>query len=157
MVLAKCIADGLAPSTATLGEVARHVAELRLVFGTLDPDTSPTRQRRADFDEIASGFRAEPSPIHDHMAGVMERFAEGIGVRGATARREWEAMLAGYRKQFGGLATLLTVDFQYAGGEVREHEFYVARFADGWKKYITNEEVDSTFSSQLGTESTGSQ
>jgi hypothetical protein len=65
--------------------------------------------------------------------------------------------VAGEEAQFGGLATLLTVDFQYAGGEVREHEFYVARFADGWKKYITNEEVDSTLSSQLGTESTGSQ
>jgi hypothetical protein len=80
MALAKCIEDGLAPSTATLGEVAGHVVELRLVFGTLDPDTSPTRQRRADFDEIASGFRAEPSPIHNHMAGVMERFAPGLFV-----------------------------------------------------------------------------
>jgi hypothetical protein len=78
--LAKCIEDGLAPSKATHDDVAGHVAELRLVFDTLDPDTGPTRRRRADFDEIAFGFRAEPSPIHQHMAGVMERFAPGLFV-----------------------------------------------------------------------------
>jgi hypothetical protein len=64
--------------------------------------------------------------------------------------------VAGEEVQFGGLATRLDVDLQYAGGQVREHEFEVARFADGWKKYIPNEEVDYTLSSQLGTESTGS-
>jgi hypothetical protein len=60
--------------------VAGHVAELRLVFRTLDPDAGPGRQRRADFDKIALGLRAEPSPIHKHMAGVMERFAPGLFV-----------------------------------------------------------------------------
>ena len=37
--------------------------------------------------------------------GVMERFADGIGKRGARARREWEARFAGYREQFPQLAT----------------------------------------------------
>jgi hypothetical protein len=64
--------------------------------------------------------------------------------------------VAGEEAQFGGSATRLTVDLQYAGGQIREHEFYVARSADGWKKYISNEEVDYTLSSQLGTESTSS-
>jgi transketolase len=35
----------------------------------------------------------------------MERFADGIGKRGARARREWEALFAGYREQFPQLAT----------------------------------------------------
>jgi hypothetical protein len=64
----------------TLDEVASHVVDLRLVYGTLDPDTGSIRDRRADFNEIASGFRAAPSPIHDHMAGVMERFFPGLFV-----------------------------------------------------------------------------
>jgi hypothetical protein len=78
--LATCIDKGLAQTQTTLDEVARDVAELRLVYGTLDPDTGSTRSRRADFDEIVSGFRATPSPLHDHMAGVMERFAPGLFV-----------------------------------------------------------------------------
>ena len=80
MQLATCIDKGLAQTQTTLDEVARDVAELSLVYGTLDPDTGSTRSRRADFDEIVTGFRATPSPLHDHMAGVMERFAPGLFV-----------------------------------------------------------------------------
>lgn len=64
--------------------------------------------------------------------------------------------VAGEEAQFAGLATRLTVDLQYAGGQIREHEFYVARSPGGWKKYISNEEVDYTLSSQIGTASTSS-
>jgi hypothetical protein len=56
------------------------VAELRLIHGALDPDKGSTRDRRGDFDQIVARFRAAPSPIHDHMAGVMERFAPGLFV-----------------------------------------------------------------------------
>jgi transketolase len=35
----------------------------------------------------------------------MERFADGIGKRGARLRREWEALFAGYRQQFPEFAT----------------------------------------------------
>jgi hypothetical protein len=80
MQLVTCIDKGLAHTQATLDEVARDVVELRLVYGTLDPDTGSTRSRRADFDDIAFEFRAAPSPLHDHMAGVMERFAPGLFV-----------------------------------------------------------------------------
>ena len=65
---------------ADLDEVALHVVELRLVYSTLDPDTGTTRGRKAKFDEIAFGFHAAPSAIHDHMAGVMKRFAPGLFV-----------------------------------------------------------------------------
>lgn len=75
-----CIDKGLAHTQAALEEVARDVVELRLVYSTLDPDLGSTRSRRADFDEIVFGYRAAPSPLHDHMAGVMERFAPGLFV-----------------------------------------------------------------------------
>jgi hypothetical protein len=78
--LATCIDKGLAQTQTTRDEVARDVTELRLVYGTLDPDTGSTRSRRTDFDEIAAGFRAAPSSLHDHMAGVMARFAPGLFV-----------------------------------------------------------------------------
>jgi hypothetical protein len=64
--------------------------------------------------------------------------------------------VSGEMVQFGGAATRLTVELQYAGGQIREHEFYLASSANGWKKYISNEEADYTVSSQLGTESNGS-
>ena len=68
----------------------------------------------------------------------------------------FSAMDVAGEKVPSGEYAILTVDLQYAGGQIREHEFYVARFADGWKKFISSEEVDYTLSSQLGTESTGS-
>jgi hypothetical protein len=60
--------------------VARDVADLRLVYNTLDPDSGSTSTRRGEFEKIALGFRATPSPLHAHMAGVMERFAPGLFV-----------------------------------------------------------------------------
>jgi hypothetical protein len=78
--LVTCIDKGLAQTKAALEDVARDIIELRLVYSTLDPDLGSTRSRRADFDEIAFGYRATPSPLHDHMAGVMERFAPGLFV-----------------------------------------------------------------------------
>jgi len=45
---------------------------------------------------------------------------------------------------------MLTVDLQYAGGQVREHRFYASHFADGWKRRVSDGEVDYILSSQLG-------
>jgi hypothetical protein len=78
--LVTCIDQGLAQTQAAREEVARDVVEIRLVYGTLDPATGSTLRRKADFDEILREFRATPSPLHDHMAGMMERFAPGLFV-----------------------------------------------------------------------------
>jgi hypothetical protein len=56
------------------------VVDLRLIYGTLDPATGPASERLADFEEIAFGFRTTPSPMHDHMAGMMKRWAPGLFV-----------------------------------------------------------------------------
>lgn len=81
MQLVKCIDKGISSVQPKLDEVALHVADLRLVWSTLDPDTGSTAHRRNDFDEIAFGFRASSSRVLHHMAGVMERFAPGLFVR----------------------------------------------------------------------------
>jgi hypothetical protein len=80
MQLVQCIDRGIASVQPKLDEVALHVADLRLVWSTLDPTTGSNAERRDDFDEIALGFRASSSSVHLHMAGLMERFAPGLFV-----------------------------------------------------------------------------
>ena len=79
--LVKCIDKGIAPVQATLDQVAIHVADLRVVYSTLDPATGSRKDRRNDFDEMADIFRASASSIGVAMAGVMERFAPGLFVK----------------------------------------------------------------------------
>lgn len=79
--LITCIDKGIAPVQATLDQVAIHVADLRIVYSTLDPTTGSRKDRRNDFDEMAGMFRASASSIGIAMAGVMERFAPGLFVK----------------------------------------------------------------------------
>ena len=57
-----------------------HVIELRLVYSTLDPAVGSVLERKAYFEMLVSAFRAKPSSLHRHMAGLMERFAPGLFV-----------------------------------------------------------------------------
>lgn len=50
------------------------------MYSTLDPETGARTRRQADFEEILAGYRATPSPLHNHLAGMMERFAPGLFV-----------------------------------------------------------------------------
>ena len=52
-----------------------------------------------------------------------------------------------------GGAVMLTIDLQFSGGQIREHPFYLAHFADGWKRPVSDGEVAYILSSQLGTSS----
>lgn len=79
--MVRCIDKGTAHVQATLEQVTRHVADLRVVYSTLDPTTGSRRSRRRHFDEMAGLFRANASPLCAHMAGVMERFAPGLFVK----------------------------------------------------------------------------
>lgn len=84
--IVRCIDKGTGLVRATLVRVAGLVADLRVVYSTLDPTTGSPKSRRNDFDEMAGLFRASASPIGTHLAGVMERFAPGLFVKvsGAT-------------------------------------------------------------------------
>jgi hypothetical protein len=79
--LVRCIDKGAAPVRATLDQVAVYIADLRVVYSTLDPATGSRKNRRSDFDEMADMFRASASSIGIAMAGVMERFAPGLFVK----------------------------------------------------------------------------
>ena len=76
-----CIDKGMAPVQATLDEVRRDVVKLWLVYSTLDPAVGSVSERKAYFDMLLYAlFRRRPSPIHDHIAGLMESFAPGLFV-----------------------------------------------------------------------------
>jgi hypothetical protein len=49
----------------------------------------------------------------------------------------------------------LTLDYQYAGGQVREHTAFFAHSDDGWRRYVSSSEVDYILESQLGVSSPG--
>ena len=71
-------------------------------------DTSAAHGEPLGEDEVQLVKRAYGWPENAKFLvpdGVMERFADGIGKRGARARREWEALFAGYREHFPDLAT----------------------------------------------------
>jgi hypothetical protein len=65
-----------------LVEIAHDVTKIRLVWGTLDPNTGPRSEGKGMFDQLVVGLRSVPSPLHNHMAGIMERFAPGLFVDG---------------------------------------------------------------------------
>ncbi len=123
-------------------------ADMKVLAGVLGMD----REEKAKVTAIFSS-------LPDETRATYESPEEMFALLYANRNPVWfNAMdVAGEKLQFNGAATLLTVDLQYAGGQIREHELYVARYKDGWKKYVTNQEVDSTLSSQLGTASTGSE
>jgi len=65
--------------------VRGDVIKLRLVYSTLDPAIGSASTRRAYFDMLLLAFRARPSPLNNHMAGLMDRFAPGLFVDGDDA------------------------------------------------------------------------
>jgi hypothetical protein len=47
-------------------------------------------------------------------------------------------------------AAKLTLELQYPGGQVREHSFYFSHSPDGWRRFVTDWEVDYILANQLG-------
>jgi hypothetical protein len=122
-------------------------ADMRVLAGVLGMDPG----EKAKVTAIFSGLPAESQATYESPEMM-------FALLYANRNPVWfHAMgVAGEAVQYGGAARRLTVDLQYAGGQIREHEFYIARYKDGWKNYITSVEVDDTLSSQLGPVSTGS-
>jgi len=71
-------------------------------------DTSAAHGEPLGEDEVRLAKRAYHWPENAKFLvpdGVIEHFADGIGRRGAKARRDWEALFAKYRDRFADLAT----------------------------------------------------
>jgi transketolase len=103
------IADALAIFKNTEGRPTLIILDSHIGYGSPHKvDTADAHGEPLGEDEVRLVKRAYGWPENAKFLvpnGVMERFAEGIGERGAKARAGWEALFADYGKQFPELAT----------------------------------------------------
>jgi transketolase len=103
------IEDALAIFRKTEGRPTLIILDSHIGYGSPHKvDTAAAHGEPLGEDEVRLVKRAYGWPENAKFLvpdGVMERFADGIGKRGAAARREWEALFADYREQFPELAT----------------------------------------------------
>jgi transketolase len=102
------IEDALAVFRKTEGRPTLIILDSHIGYGSPHKvDTAAAHGEPLGEDEVRLVKRAYGWPENAKFLlpdGVVERFADGIGKRGARARREWEALFAGYRQQFPELA-----------------------------------------------------
>jgi transketolase len=103
------IEDALAIFRKTEGRPTLIILDSHIGYGSPHRvDTAAAHGEPLGEDEVKLVKRAYGWPENAKFLvpdGVMERFADGIGKRGARARREWEALFVGYRERFADLAT----------------------------------------------------
>ena len=103
------IADALAVFRKTKDRPTLIILDSHIGYGSPHKvDTSAAHGEPLGEDEVRLVKRAYHWPEDAKFLvpdGVKEHFADGIGQRGAEARREWEAMFAKYRQDFPDLAT----------------------------------------------------
>lgn len=76
--LAGCIDRGLEKVVDALEKIPGYVADLRLIYATLDPETGPTKERRKRFRSLTRSLRGAEDPIKSNIAGIMDRFERGL-------------------------------------------------------------------------------
>ena len=103
------IADALATFRKTEGRPTLIILDSHIGYGSPHKvDPSAAHGEPLGEEEVRLVKRAYHWPEDAKFLvpdGVKEHFADGIGQRGAEARREWEAMFAKYRQDFPDLAT----------------------------------------------------
>jgi transketolase len=103
------IGDALAVFRKTEGHPTLIILDSHIGYGSPHKvDTAAAHGEPLGEDEVKLVKRAYGWPENAKFLvpdGVMERFADGIGKRGARLRREWEALLGDYRENFPQLAT----------------------------------------------------
>lgn len=102
------IEDALAVFRKTQGRPTLIILDSHIGYGSPHKiDTADAHGEPLGEEEVRLVKRAYGWPENSKFLvpdEVPKRFAEGIGARGAEARREWEALFASYRKQFPELA-----------------------------------------------------
>jgi transketolase len=103
------IGDALAIFRKTEGRPTLIILDSHIGYGSPHKvDTAAAHGEPLGEDEVKLVKRAYGWPENAKFLvpdGVMERFADGIGKRGARARRGWEALFGDYRENFPQLAT----------------------------------------------------
>src|SRR6185312_1889631 len=102
------IEDALAIFRKTEGRPTLIILDSHIGYGSPHKiDTAAAHGEPLGDDEVRLAKRAYGWPEDAKFLvpdGVREHFDDGIGARGAEARRRWEALFAGYRKEFPELA-----------------------------------------------------
>ena len=103
------IEDALAIFRKTQGRPTLIILDSHIGYGSPHKiDTAAAHGEPLGEDEVRLAKRAYGWPEDAKFLvpdGVREHFDDGIGARGAEARRRWEALFTAYRKQFPELAT----------------------------------------------------
>jgi transketolase len=103
------IGDALDVFRKTEGRPTLIILDSHIGYGSPHKvDTAAAHGEPLGEDEVKLVKRAYGWPENAKFLvpdGVMERFADGIGKRGARLRREWEALFGDYRENFPQLAT----------------------------------------------------
>jgi transketolase len=103
------IEEVLAAFRATEGRPTLIILDSHIGYGSPHKvDSAEAHGEPLGEDEVRLAKRAYGWPENAKFLvpdGVMERFAGGIGIRGAKARNDWGKLFASYRAQFPKLAT----------------------------------------------------
>src|SRR5690348_6178448 len=103
------IEDALAIFRKTEGRPTLIILDSHIGYGSPHKiDTAAAHGEPLGEDEVRLAKRAYGWPEDAKFLvpdGVRQHFDDGIGARGAEARRRWEALFAAYRKEFPGAAT----------------------------------------------------
>jgi transketolase len=104
----KSIEDALAVFRKTEGRPTLIILDSHIGYGSPHKvDTAAAHGEPLGDDEVRLTKRAYGWPEDAKFLvpdGVMQHFDDGIGARGAEARKRWEALFGEYRKQFPDLA-----------------------------------------------------
>ncbi len=104
----KSIEDALAVFRKTEGRPTLIILDSHIGYGSPHKvDTAAAHGEPLGDDEVRLTKRAYGWPEDAKFLvpdGVMQHFDDGIGARGAEARKHWETLFADYRKQFPDLA-----------------------------------------------------
>jgi hypothetical protein len=76
--LAGCIDRGLQAVADEQQQVGAHVAEVRAIAATLDPDSGGSAERQQRFDAVQQRLAASGDRVRVQMAVVMAAFAVGL-------------------------------------------------------------------------------
>jgi transketolase len=103
------IEDALAVFRGTRGRPTLIILDSHIGYGSPNRiDTAAAHGEPLGEEEVRLTKRAYGWPEDATFLvpdGVRRHFDDGIGARGAEARRSWEALFASYRKEFAALAT----------------------------------------------------
>jgi len=85
LALSGCIESGVGVVCEQLEQVATYTATVAKVHAMLQPESGPSRARRAKFTRLASKLQHSLDPTYRHMGKTMKSFCKGLFAGGDDA------------------------------------------------------------------------